>query len=489
MLFRARIALVAAFVIIGGTVLVALIAGGSLKKDAFDAVSSHVQQAQASFGALERMRGIEVTNATARFAREDETTKIFEQPAGDPQRHLAFAAVEVYNARLATEGHRADIIAVLGANGHVVSRDLNIGVLYDEDLKSKYPAVGIALAGTAVKDLWLFDGHMYRVAVAPIRSRTGQVVGAMLVGYVTSTKDAQDDRTKLGANVAYFMDGRIHASSFSKEGAESAEERDIALALFAPGGPAESAASGELSRNLTINVAGQSFLAASGPLPGNLTKGKSGFVVLSSLQDAQSAVAKIEGLIYGLGLLGLLCVLGTAVGTALRFIRPLDEIETGVADVINGNHEHTFESDSPDYEGLANGLNVMVARLTGRPDPSDEDELDGGARRSASPQWQSELAVDNMAGTSPQLSPENARIAAEPESDYFRRTFEEYVASRKKNGEPDENFTLESFTSKLKSNEGPLRTKFSVPRVRFKVVVKDGITTLKPIPIPASFAS
>ena len=487
MLFRARIALVAAFVLLGGTILVAMIAGGSLKKDAFDAVSAHVQQAQAAFGALERMRGIEVTNEAARFAREDETSKIFENAPGDPQRHLAFAAVEVYNARLGTEGHKADIVAILGANGHVVSRDLNIGVLYDEDLKSKYPAVRIALAGTAVKDLWLFDGHMYRVAVAPIRSRTGQVVGAMLVGYVTSTKDAKDDRMRLGANVAYFMDGRIHASSFSKEGAESAEEKDIALALFAPGGPAESAAAGELSRNFTLGVAGQPYLAAAGPLPGNLTKGKSGFVVLASQQEAQGTITKVEGLIYALGGLGLLCVLGTAVGTALRFVHPLDQIEGGVTDVINGNHEHTFETDSPDFEGLANGLNVMVARLTGRPDPTD-DELDGGHGQAASPAWQNEIAVDSVASTGPQLSPENARIAAEPEADYFRRTFDEYIASRQKNGEPNESFTLETFTSKLKTNELPLRTKFSVPRVRFKVVVKDGVTTLKPIPIPASFA-
>ena len=42
-------------------------------------------------------------------------------------------------------GHKADLVAVVGANGHVVSRDLNMNAMYDDDLKSKYPSVGTAL--------------------------------------------------------------------------------------------------------------------------------------------------------------------------------------------------------------------------------------------------------------------------------------------------------------------------------------------------------
>ena len=64
----------------------------------------------------------------------------------------------------------------------------------------------IDLDGTANKDLWMFDGHMVRVAVGPIRSKAGQVVGALLVGYVSSAQDAAADRKKLGVHVAYFLD-------------------------------------------------------------------------------------------------------------------------------------------------------------------------------------------------------------------------------------------------------------------------------------------
>ncbi len=485
MLFRARIALVAALVIIGGTVLCATIAGSALKSSAVDGVSARVNQAQEAFASLERMRGIEVTNDAARFAREDESAQVFDKAAGDPQRQAAFAAVEVFNTRLSKDGHKADIVAILGANGHVVARDLNIGVMFDDDLKAKYPAVGKALDGIAIKDLWLFDGHMYRVAVAPIRSKAGQVVGAVLVGYVTSAKDAIADHKRLGVDVAYFFDGKIHASSFAKDGVESLEEKDIGTQLFS-GQQAEAAAAGELSKNFNLTVAGKPYIAAAGPLPGNMTRSKSGFLVLSSVGDAEAGVAKVVMMFYGLGALAVLCVLGAAVGTAMRFVRPLDGIESGVADVINGNHEFTFETTSPDFEGVANALNVMVARLTGRPDPSDDDDLGGGGGGSSrvANTTGPEVPIDNTQATGPQLSPENARIAAEPDDVYVKRTFDEYIAARKENGESIEGLSLANFGQKLRANEEQQKAKYGTPRVRFKVVVKDKVTTLKPIPIP-----
>ena len=130
MFFRARIALVAALVVLGGTALTVTLAVTSLKEAASASVQARVSEAQQAFGALERIRGIEVTNDATRFAREEESGQIFEKPAGDPQRQAAFAAVEVFNTRLAKDGHKADIVAVVNASGRVVARDLNIGVQF-----------------------------------------------------------------------------------------------------------------------------------------------------------------------------------------------------------------------------------------------------------------------------------------------------------------------------------------------------------------------
>ena len=161
----------------------------------------------------------------------------------------------------------------------------------------------------------------------------------------------------------------------------------------------------------TVKIGDEDFLAAAGPLPGNLTKSKSGYVVLASLTAARAGLSGVEFLVIVLGLIGMLVAIGAAVLTAMRFLQPLDRIETGVAEVINGNRDYSFDSPSKDFEGLANGLNVMLARLLGRPDPSD-DEL-GSPDDGSGQAWGGELSVADATG--PQTSPEVQALADEPE--------------------------------------------------------------------------
>jgi hypothetical protein len=361
-----------------------------------------------------------------------------------------------------------------------VARDLNINALYDEDFKARYPSVGKALDGVANKDVWNFDGQLYRVGAAPIRSRAGAVVGALLIGYVASAMDAASDRDKLGTEVAYFLDGKIQASSFKKGGGESAEEVALAKRLFEDPRLAEGALAGNMTTPVAIKIGNEEYLAAAGPLPGNLTKSKSGFVVLGSLTTARAGIGSIEFLVVVLGLVGLLVAVGAAVLTAMRFLQPLDSIETGVAEVINGNRDYSFDTPSKDFEGLANALNVMLARLLGRPDPSDDD-LGGDAGEGSGQRWGGELSVVDATG--PQITPEVAALAEEPEEQYLKRTFDEYVAARKQTNEGVEGLTFDGFAQKLKENEGALKKKHGARLVRFKVVVKNGQTTLKPYPI------
>jgi hypothetical protein len=158
-----------------------------------------------------------------------------------------------------------------------------------------------------------------------------------------------------------------------------------------------------------------------------------------------------------------------------------------VAEVINGSRDVTFEAGSPDFEGLANGLNVMMARLLGRPDPTD-DELGGSGdsgESGAAGRWQGEMSIEeNATGPVPLASsPENLKLANEPEDQYYRRVFDEYVAARKQTGEGVEGLAYEPFTAKLKQNEAALCKKYGARMVRFKVVTKNNQTTLKPVPI------
>src|SRR5438445_9410799 len=211
-MFRARIPLAAAAVILLTTIAVLFSIRANLSATAQNEVQKRVERAQATWPSLDLLRGIDLTNETAKHARVDEFGAIFDKKTTDEQRQAAFMAVSGHNGQLEADGHKADIVAVVGANGHVIARDLNINAMFEDDLKARYPSVGKALDGAANKDVWSFDGHLYRVGAAPIRAKGGVVVGALIIGYVASQSDAAGDREKLGTEVAYFLDGKVHAS-------------------------------------------------------------------------------------------------------------------------------------------------------------------------------------------------------------------------------------------------------------------------------------
>ncbi len=480
MFYRIRIPLLTGVMVLVVTALAASMVRSKITNTVESQTRANVERALKAFPSLDLFRGIDLTSEANRLAHEDEFSDIFTKPTVDATRQAAFVALQARNARLETQGRKADLLAVLGPQGKVVSRDLNINALYDEDWKAKHPVVAKALAGAAVKDVWDFDGRMTQIALAPIRSRQQQVVGVLVMGRATSVTDAANDASSVGAEVLYFLDGKVHASSMRKGGGESAKETAVARQLFEGKKLADPALEGNLTKPFELVVDGERFLAAAGPLAGNSTKSKSGFVVLSSISAAEEPYANLATWVVLVGLFGALMSVVAAVLSSLRFLGPLDTIERGVADVINGSRDITFESPSQDFEGLANGLNVMMARLLGRPDPSDDDvpsEDGGGGSRAV------DVAVDPVV-TGQHTSPENAALAVEPEEQYLRRVFQEYVDSRTKSGEGVEpSLTYESFVQKLRTNEAQLKKKYSCKAVRFKVLVKNGQTTLKPVPI------
>jgi hypothetical protein len=473
---RAKIPLATAAVVAIVAAVVFSMVSSSISTATQKSVEDAVKRAQKAAPSLELLRGMEITAQTAAMAREAEFAQALAK-SGDEQRQAAFVAVQARNARLEQQGRKADLIAVVGASGKVVCRDLNINAMVDEDLKSKYPAVGKALEGVAVKDAWSFSGGLYHVGIAPIRGSSG-IAGALIIGFAASARDAGADKDRVGTEIAYFVDKKVQASSWKKEGGESTEEKSLNAALT-DAKLAEMAASGQVGEPVRVNIAGEDYLAAAGPLTGNISKSASGFVVLSSLRAAKAPFGMASTLVLLLGLVGVLCAVAAAVLTAVRFLKPLDKIESGLAEVINGNHDYQFEAPSPDLEGLANSLNVMMARLLGRPDPSD-DELSTPSQ--SGNRWGGELAVESTT-TGQHTSPENAALAQEEEGAYLARLFQEYYESRKSNGESVDGLTQDSFLAKVRKTEADLVEKLNARSVRFKVVVKDGQTTLKPVPI------
>jgi hypothetical protein len=323
------------------------------------------------------------------------------------------------------------------------------------------------------------------VAVAPITRPDGTIVGAMLVAWVVSAKTAQESRDLLGTEIGYFHAGKAHTSSFvssddtSKE--DVAKTQALSNFLFSD----QKLAALALSSAAPTPVAhwfleGRDYAVVAAPMPGNFADKTSGFAILASLTDGMSRVQSQGIKVLLLGLLAVIVALVVAAMTARRFIGPLDKIELGVAEIINTNIDYTFKPVGPDFEGLSNSLNVMLARLLGREEPNEEEveeEEDAPSKR-----WKADLmGIDSSGG---EASPDTvAALAEESEAAYYPRLFNEYVNSLRALGQPSRGLSVQAFMAKLSLAEAGLREKWECRSVRFQIVTEGSEILFKPVKI------
>jgi hypothetical protein len=487
---RMKIGLVAAIVLLALTAGIYAVVTRELRETVARDVDTAVSRAQRMHSDVARLEAMEFANLVSGLSRKPAVVGVYDKGNEIGRREAAFEQCEQIHTFLRTGGApNPDIVAMIDSSGKVLARNLNREAMYGEDLRSKFPAVGSALRGEAVKDVWTLSGRMTRVAVAPIVQPDGTLRGALLVGYVLTARDARVKHDLLGTQVAYFHNGKIHTSSFISEGTgDSAKEDGNKIAplnqvLFQPpeAWGQKALSKGAPTEIFHLMIEGQEYAAVAAPLQGNAFDKTSGVVTLASISDALEPVSSVGAKLIGFGVLAILVLLGAVVLTSLRFIKPLDKIELGVAEIINGNIDYQFRPIGPDFEGLSNGLNVMLARLLGREEPNEdepEEEQDETSR------WRSDQMLVEDGSGQPSNSPETNALAQEPEPVYFTRIFNEYVAALKAQGKPTKGITVQAFTAKLRLIEGGLRQKWKGCRmVRFKVNTQGAEVTLKPIPI------
>lgn len=438
------------------------------------------------------------------LARDPSVLKALVNGTG-PNPIEAETAFQKFRANLPAGEDQPDIMALTDENGKLVALVSGdrpvpspIPDTYFKDGKLKYAGLDLALKKRqTTSEVWDYEnlGPM-RVGAAPVYdAETDRVAGAVILAYSMSATDAQEQQRQLGTDVAYFYGDRVSAASFGPTGGKNTSKTSaLRKALFDKGGEAKDgladdalASEAGLSDVVRVDLDGDEYWATAGrmprfstqPLPKDYPAVAAGTMVMMSLSDAMAPIStvKLAILLVGLGAI-VVALLGVFI-TARRILHPLDEIEIGINDIINGNIDRTFQPVGSDLDGLANALNVMLARLLGRPEPGEEEyDEDGNVIRSSPGGG---LSVD-----APEMSAKDAEamaLASEPEDAYLRRLFNEYVAARQQTGEGAEGLSQESFAAKLRQNEASLRAKYQCSAVRFKVVTKDGKVTLKPVPI------
>ena len=486
-MYRIRVGLIAAALILVATGFFHYSVTTDLKAAAMQEVDEKVSRAQWVYQRISRLVSFEMANLAAEKGRMPGVVAVYDKTEETALRQAAFEQCEVLNAALEKERRRADILALLDSQGKIIARNLNPNADVGEDLRTKYPAVAQALKGIPVKDVWTWrDVGVHLVAIAPVFRPDGTIVGAILMAWVVSAKTAQENRDLLGVDIAYFHAGKVHTSSFvsavdaSKE--DVAKTQALSSFLFSDGNKlAETALRHTAPTSVALwSVEGHDYAVIAAPMPGNYADKTSGFAVVASLSDGMARVRSQGIKILLLGIVAVLVALGAAVMTARRFIAPLDKIELGVAEIINTNIDYTFRPVGPDFEGLSNSLNVMLARLLGRDEPSEdkvEEEEEGGSKT-----WKSDMmTIDSRETEAPAATV--AALSQESEATYYPRLFNEYVAALRSRGLPTQGLTVQSFVAKLSLAEAGLREKWECKSVRFQLVVADNEILFRPIKI------
>jgi len=465
---RAKIGAVVALIVLVLTGAAYMLATRKLEAQIARDVEARVSRAEELLTQIGAVESLNLITRAQELARDEDIGKALASGSPEVRQTLGGQGIQRFQAGLGPNVARPDFIALVDAKGAVVAPSSPLPDA--DDLKTPFKSVAAALdKGQVSKDVWSYGKNVVKVGVAPvIDGATGERRGAVILGYAISDKEAQEHARKLGSEVIFFSGDRVVATSFAKSVVGDLKS-EPALAGLAAENPSP----------VTVQLAGDTFVADAGPLPLNFDDKTTGAIVLESLSRALEPISTVRYTILLLGVGAFLVALLTMVVTTRLILHQSEEIELGVNEIINGDVDYTFKPVGSDLDGLASSLNVMLARVLGRPEPSDEPLDDGSGT--------GKVLLDDE-GTAPpgarmSNDPEIVALASEPEATYYRRLFDEYLAARKATGESVEGISFESFTAKLRLNEANLKKKYNCKAVRFRVVSKANQVSLKPVPI------
>jgi hypothetical protein len=497
---RAIIGGVVAVLIAAVTAIAYFVTTSSLEDQVAKEARTRVDRAQSLLVQSARLEGLGILKRVEVLAADADYVKAL--GAATPGQKGDIANFAFRRFMQGESGAKPDLVVLTDHTGDIVAMlDVlhPVGTEWKKDGEIIYPAVKLALEKRIItSDVWNYQGKgLMKVGVAPIVDHDanptdsasdadqGVVVGCLIIGYSMTAAQAQEQGAQLGTAVAYFRGDKIYATSFRREG--SAEDTAMQEKL-APVLATQSLGKLALEKGLAgiivqVQVQGDTYVATAGrlqpfsskPLPPDYPASQTGAMVLMSLEES-AAFGKVKMFILLLGGVSLVLALLAMHLAARKILHEVDQISVGVAEIINGNIDYSFRPVGDECDGLANGLNVMLARLLGRPEPGDEEFDEEG-----NPVQRGKVDFDDK-DVSPADSAALA-LANEPEPEYYTRIFNEYVKAREENGESAKDLAYDSFIAKLRVNEGKLKAQYQSKAVRFRVVVKDGKVTLKPVPI------
>jgi methyl-accepting chemotaxis protein len=470
-------------------------------------LDSSIDNSRILFDRSYRLSTLEFEARVAERAGTRQMRDIFSGLDLDSRRNRAYDAAEATFAWFAdpARGGRGspEIVVVVDETGVAVARNGARNVLFGTQLAQSIPALARALkTGGSQHDVWLEteQNKVLQTAVAPIRGDTDTLLGALIVGFDLSNGFAAAEAKTLNRDVAFLVDGKVYSSSL-----DGAAARDLRGALFgnvqAPTTKAILSAPGAASQPWRASLGGDDYVGITARLP--LAQSVPiAFAVLGNRTEA-SQIANVANVILVMLVIGALLVIayGFAIGNSI--MRPIEQIEEGVLQVINGRTDLRLDTENHDVGGLAFRINQLLNVFTGTEEASEDEDgkisvppseghwkdaafadTTRGSSSTSNSNTNNAVAVAAQGGGADDVVDDVAvagELARETEDTYQDRLYREYVQAKQALGENVSNIPKDRFWQRLTGRAEALVQKHGCRMVRFQVHTHDNQVVLRPV--------
>jgi hypothetical protein len=240
----------------------------------------------------------------------------------------------------------------------------------DSDLARTQPALKAVIEqGTTLADVWMVKGAPMIVGAAPVKQGEA-IIGAVIMGQRLTEAEARRQSALVGAQVAHFRDKAFNQST----SLSSDLEPQVSAAFDAAGLLGGKATNG----NVEVSLAGRRWLVAVDYLDGYPSAPGTGVAVMLDAQQVYDEAQAVLMWIPLAALAGFLVCLLAFTAFFRRFVKPFEEVDRGVMELINGDPkapEYWFDVPGSSLAStMSQNLNILVCNLSGRPLPEDQEE-------------------------------------------------------------------------------------------------------------------
>lgn len=344
-----------------------------------DDIDPSVDRGAALLDAVRQQDGDRLLNATEDAAQSPALAAVYASDSQSALRDAAFTFVDGLARQMATlprRGRPAELVLVTDTDGRVITRNIERNQDNGRALATEFPAVAAALrppSGRPTLDYIHYGEQGWlEAAIVPVVVG-GQLRGALVVGYAMADSAARSDAQRLGVDVAFVFRTEHNYLVQSLSCGQQREKEELQTWANAAGTNFQTLTVGRQHR--TINLGGNEYRVVVGPMPGAFNPTLAGAILLRSVTDASAPAGSVALVCVILSILGGLMVIGFNLYFANYMSKPIEQIEDGLLQIINGNQNFRLELQHEELGGIVDRINQLVSELTGEEETDEQGRI------------------------------------------------------------------------------------------------------------------